>query len=232
MRTLAALALALGAAALPAAAVPSHVTAEYQVTNNGLVIGRVQESFRREGDAYSIRSVTRSEGILKLLYDEQITLESHGRVGAAGLQPERFEERRTREPKRNVHATFDWSRGVLRSRFRGEVREIPLPARTQDRISMMYQFMHDTEGAAAQALSMSNGRKVERYRYRLVDEPRIATPAGEFETLHFERVREDPEDSRVEVWLAKDRDHFPVRVVFDDPKGLRVEQNLVALQAR
>jgi hypothetical protein len=35
---------------------------------------------------------------------------------------------------------------------------------------------------------MSNGRKVELYTYRFVDEVRIATPAGEFDTLHFERV--------------------------------------------
>jgi len=231
MRTLAALAFLLAASA-PALAIPSQVTAEYQLTNRGLVIGRVSESFVRQGDAYAIRSVTRAEGLLKLFYDEQITLESRGRVDAGGLLPESFDERRTREPKRNVSATFDWRRGVLRSRFRGEVKEIPLPGPTQDRISMMYQFMHGAEGPGNRVLAMSNGRKVDRYRYRLVDEPRITTPAGEFATLHFERVREEADDSRVEIWLAKDQHRFPVRVVFDDPEGLRIEQSLVALQAK
>ena len=224
-------AVALLLAAAPAAAIPSRITAEYQLTNRGLVIGRVHETFRREGDAYSIRSVTRSEGILKLLYDEQITLESRGSVDGEGLRPRDFREQRVREPKRNVEATFDWDRGVLLSRFRGESKEIPLAGPTQDRLSMMYQFVYGAAGAGNRVLAMSNGRKVDRYRYRLVDEPRIATPAGEFDTLHFERVRDDPGDSRVEVWLAKDRHHFPVRVVFDDPEGLRVEQSLVALQA-
>ena len=62
---------------------------------------------------------------------------------------------------------------------------------------------------------MSNGRKVERYTYRLVGEVRLATPAGEFETMHFERVVESARESKAEVWLAKDRFNFPVRVVFD-----------------
>ncbi len=77
---------------------------------------------------------------------------------------------------------------------------------------------------------MSNGRKVETYTYRLVDEARITTPAGEFDTLHFERVTVEKNDRHVEVWLAKERHNFPVRVVFDDPRGLRVEQSLVALR--
>ncbi|HSJ96783.1 MAG TPA: DUF3108 domain-containing protein [Myxococcota bacterium] len=214
-----------------AEAAPSHVSAEYRLESKGMTIGHVSETFERRGDTYAIRSESRSEGLLKVFYDERITLESRGEVGAGGLKPLRFEERRRRDPKRNVEATFDWANGVIHSRHRGEVKRVPLPQTTQDRISMMYQFLH-VDPAAGPALYMSNGRKVERYSYRLVGEPRIATPAGEFETLHFERVSPDPGDSRVEVWLAKDRHNFPVRVVFDDPDGFRIEQSLVALQAR
>ena len=58
------------------------------------------------------------------------------------------------------------------------------------------------------------------------------TPAGEFDTLQYERVISEPDENRASVWLAKDRFNFPVRVVFDDPKGLRLEQTLVDLQAK
>ena len=47
----------------------------------------------------------------------------------------------------------------------------------------------------------------------------------------YERVTSSPKESKAQVWLAKNHFNFPVRVVFDDPKGLRVEQILVALQA-
>ena len=39
-------------------------------------------------------------------------------------------------------------------------------------------------------------------------------------------------DTRAEVWLAKERFNFPVRVVFDDPKGIKLEQTLENLQQR
>jgi hypothetical protein len=228
MKRLAALLLA-GLPAL-AAAIPNRITAEYELVNNGLTIGRVHESFVRNGDNYEIQSVSRSEGMLKVLYDEQITLHSVGRIGDEGLRPTQFDERRTREPKRDVSATFDWERGVLQSRYRGEVTRHALPPATQDRISMMYQFMHVKPRQGNMTLTMSNGRKVERYTYRMVDEPKIGTPAGEFETVHFERVVGEPNDRHVEVWLAKARSFFPVRILFDDPRGFRVEQRLVSLR--
>ena len=213
-------------------AMPSEIKAEYQLINNGITIGRVQETFVRKGDTYAISSVSRSEGVLKVLYDEQITLQSAGKVSPAGLQPLTFEEKRTKESKRDVSATFDWSRGVMQSRFKGETSMHMLPPDTQDRISMMYQFMHLKPRAGNVVMSMSNGRKVEAYTYRIVDDVRLATPMGEMDTVHIERVTTLPRQSKVEVWLAKQHYNFPVRVVFDDPKGLRVEQNIVALQAR
>ena len=231
MRTAAA-ALSLWLASTGAAAIPNEIRAEYQLTNNGLVIGRVHESFQRRGDEYRIESVSRSEGVLKMVYDEQITYSSRGLVSGRGLQPLHFEERRTRDAKRDVEATFDWQRGVLLSRFRGEETQVPLPRQTQDRLSMMYQFMHLKPRSGPLELAMSNGRKVEQYVYRIVNEVRLATLAGDFDTWHLERIVSGPRDSRVEVWLAKDRDNFPVRVVFDDPRGLRVEQSLVALESR
>ena len=123
MKLLAAHALLLAATAAGAAA-PSRITAEYELTNRGLTIGRVHESYQRDGDRYRIQSVSRSEGALKLFFDEQITLQSSGRVVESGLRPLAFEERRTREPKRDVNATFDWERGVMQSRYRGELQHV------------------------------------------------------------------------------------------------------------
>jgi hypothetical protein len=212
--------------------VPRHIDAEYQITAAGLKIAQVVESFTREGPRYSIQSVTHPEGALKLLYDDTVTFHSEGSVGPGGLKPEKFTHRQSREKNHDVDATFDWARGLLVSTFRGETREVALPAETQDRLSLMYQFMNLSPGNAPMTVAMSNGRKVEQYQYRFVDEARITTPAGTFETLHYARVNTDPKESRADVWLARDRFNYPVRVVFDDPRGLKLEQSLVSLQAR
>lgn len=226
-----ALAVVLLALACPAWPAPALIGAEYELTNKGVAIGHVTESYRVTGRAYEIRSVSRSEGVLKALYDETITLVSAGRVEAEGLRPLQYEERRARDRKRDVTATFDWDKGIMHSRYRGEDSQLELPRGTQDRLSMMYQFMHLKPRMTQVTLPMTNGRKVERHTYRLVDEVRIGTPAGEFDTLHFERVSRKANDRHVEVWLAKERHNIPVRVVFDDPRGLRVEQTLAALKA-
>ena len=224
------------AASLPAAAAlaatPHEVTAEYALLHTGLKIGHVVETFTRKGDTYTIESVTRSEGVLKVFMDDQVTLESSGTVGPDGLKPLHFGQRRAKDGRKDIDATFDWKRGVLVSRFGGETKEIPLPAETQDRISFMYQFMNLVPGPGPMVVAMSNGRKVEHYRYRFVEEIRITTPAGQFDTLHYARITENAKDSKADVWLAKDRYNLPVRIVFDDPRGLRLEQTLLALQTR
>lgn len=228
MRTFLALLLFHAASAL---ALPNEITAEYKLTSHGMTIGTITESYVRTGDTYRISSVTRSEGALKVFLDDQLTVESSGKVGAEGLKPLRFAQRRAKDSRRDIEATFDWDRGVMVSRFRGETHEVPLPAQAQDRLSFMYQFMYMEAGAGPMAVTMSNGRKVEKYAYRLVDEARLQTPAGDFDTRHYARVTA-PNESNAEVWLAKDRFNFPVRIVFDDTKGPRLEQTLVALQTR
>jgi hypothetical protein len=229
MRILAAAMLLASAAALAA---PTEITTEYRLTHTGIVIGRVNETFVRKGDTYSIQSVTRSEGVLKIFLDDQLTTQSNGKVNSRGLQPLEFIQRRKSDVEDNIHATFDWDKGVMHSEFRGKNKTVMLPKETQDRLSLLYQFMNLQPREGEVVLPMSNGRNVQFYTYRLVEEVKLTTPAGEFQTLHYERVNSSERESKAHVWLAKDRFNLPVRVVFDDSKGLRLEQTLVALESR
>lgn len=231
MRDLLAFALA-GLLALPALAVPTEVVAEYLVSTNGITIGRVHETYVRRGDTYRIESTTRAEGILKLFRDETVVLESEGRVGPKGLEPLRFEQRRSGDPGKDIRAAFDWEKSQLRSEYRGERKVLPLPPGTQDRLSVMYQFMNTSRAGERVRVSMSNGRKVDYYTYRRVDAPRLETPAGAFDTVHYERVTESEKENRAELWLARDRYNLPVRVVFEDTHGLRLEQTIQSLTTR
>lgn len=227
---LAALLVLLSASAsASAAAVPSQVTAEYAVIHTGLTIGRITESFSRKGDLYTAQSVTRSEGPLKVILDDQITLESSGRVGASGLQPLEFAQRRAKDSKRDLKTSFDWGKGTVSTLLHGEKSQVPLPPDTQDRLSAMYQFLHLASYGPTLAMPMTIVRRVEQFNYRLVEEGKVSTPGGEFDTLHYTRVTTKPSDTKVDVWLAKDHHKFPVRVIFDDPKGFRLEQVLVSL---
>lgn len=227
------LALTIACLAVPQAlSAPAEVRAEYRISASGLTIGSVTESFVRRGDTYRIDSATRAEGALKLFRDETVLLHSEGRVVPEGLQPLRFEQRRSGDRSRDIHAQFDWAKSLLLSEYRGEESTHRLPPGTQDRLSVMYQFMYAEPKGERVRMHMSNGRKVDLYTYRKVDEPRIETPAGRFSTLHFQRVTEGEDENRAELWLARDRFNIPVRVVFEDRHGLKLEQTLVSLTTR
>jgi hypothetical protein len=162
--------MSIGAFAQPPGtpAQPGQIEAQYRVTNSGIEIGSVKETFVRKGDKYSIQSVTRSEGLLKALLDDQITVESSGRVGAEGLQPLVYVEHRLKDPKRDLTATFDWDKGVMRTVLHGEHAETALPPGTQDRISVMYQFVMMRRFPETLTLPIAERRKVEVHTYRLV----------------------------------------------------------------
>jgi len=215
-----------------AATPPEHIVAQYSISYTGITIGRVDELFARHGNSYTIESVTRSEGPLKAFLDDQITVGSSGRVGEAGLQPISYFERRLKNGKRDLTSEFDWDKGVMRTSSGGQDSVTALPRATQDRISMMYQFMSMKDMGATLVVPMATRRKIEMYTYKFIEETRLATPAGEFETRHYQRVTNDPKDTKADVWLAKDRFNFPVRVLLDDPKGFKLDQVLVSLEAR
>jgi hypothetical protein len=227
------LALLLAALALPASAAPSRVDATYVITAAGLTIGRVTEHFEQQGDTYRIVSTTRAEGVLKLFRDDTISVKSEGRVVASGLRPLRFEQRMALDPGRDIAATYDWANAVAHADYRGEHKSYPLPPGTQDRLSILYQFMNEHPKGDRVSMYMSNGRsKPELYTYRLVDTPRISTEAGEFATLHYARVTESEKENKGQLWLAKDHFNIPVRAVFEDTHGLRLEQSIVSLSVR
>jgi hypothetical protein len=226
-------------ASLAAASQPTHVESEYIVTaGGGITIGRAKASFARNGDTYSIKSEMRSDGALKVFLDDQFTTESSGRVDKDGLKPLEYSERRAKDSKRDFKSTFNWNNNVVHTVVHDDPSDAWFPPGTQDPLSLYYQFMHMKDLGNTFAIPLSDRRKVSAYTYKLIDEARIVTPAGEFDTRHYQRIPPeqliptDRKESRVDVWLAKDRYNFPVRVVVDDPSGYKLEQSLVALDTK
>jgi Protein of unknown function (DUF3108) len=214
---------------------PSSVKATYKVSRNGLLIGTVDEQFTRTGNRYTISSTTKAEGIAAILTRDQLMVSSEGRVTSSGLVPSVFSSARKTDTKRNFIARFDWAKGeIVREHIedgKTEKESFALPKGTQDRLSSMYQFMTiSPESAQAKSISttMSQGKDAELYTYLKQGEPTITTVAGEFETIHYARDAKAGE-SKAEIWLAKSKSYVPIRIIFEDTKGNKLEQSLVDL---
>jgi len=227
-RAAAAIAL-LGAALACAAAPPARVFASYDLIRNGQQIGVVEETFEQTGERYSIVSEARATGLAALFVRGTQRVASRGTVTATGLRPEHFEGSRGDDPSRRVSALFDWDARQLALAHDGKTETLPLAAGTQDRLSVMYQFMYlPVARLGSIEFEMTNGSKVEHYLYQVEGKETADTPLARFATIKFSKRRSGDENS-AEVWLAEERNYFPVRLVIAELNGDRLEQVLTRL---
>jgi len=212
-----------------AAVAPTTVTAGYDVFRDHSYVGAVKETFEKTGDRYSIVSEINPAGIAVLFRGKE-KLTSSGTITRAGLRPQKFTAERSDDATKSVATTFDWDTGLLRMNFDGREQTAPLTGGMQDRISVMYQFLFlKAKEAGKLDFAMTNGKKIEPYRYRLAGNELINTPLGKLHTLHLVKQRE-ADDNSVEVWLARDRHLFPVKLLIVENDGTRFEQTITQLE--
>ncbi|PIQ12906.1 MAG: DUF3108 domain-containing protein [Hydrogenophilales bacterium CG_4_10_14_3_um_filter_58_23] len=210
------------------AAAPQQVAATYSLTKQGQQIGTVTESFKQTEGRYQLESVTSAIGVYALFMKGKIRLVSSGEVTGHGLRPRHFEHHRAADPAKTVQADFDWEKMSLTHHFDGRTESVALEPGTQDRISLQYQFMFAPPDKEDIQLFMTTGKKLNLYHYKLAGEERITTPAGQFQAIHLVKQRNADEDG-TEIWLAKKRHYFPVRIVIEEHHGGKLEQNLTSL---
>jgi hypothetical protein len=212
---------------------PKTVKATYAAYMNGMVIGTISEQFEADAGTYRIVSETRPMGLATFLQRQPLKFMSTGELTREGLRPAHFEGRRSASDPPQVSADFDWAQGQLNMKYNGRVESVPIIAGAQDRLSIMYQlmFVAHPEKARQVDLWMTNGRKFDHYRYRIMPDVELDTPIGRLKTLHFVKQRE-PGGSHAEVWLSTQHQHVPVKVVIIEKDGMRFEQIIQTLELR
>lgn len=216
---------------------PLEVRAEYGISRGTTRIGTVTETFRREGDRYTILSETVAAGALGWIIRDKLIVRSEGQITGSGLRPQQYTFSRDRSPKKNVQATFAWQAGqgnpsgVMTSQFDGKTAQQPVVGGTLDRLSILYQFMVAPPGSERVEAWMTNGKNVTRYTYERRGVETIQTPMGNYEALRIHR--KDTEDgNEVELWLAQDRHFVPLRIRLTHKDGTQDVQSLLSLTLR
>ena len=231
-RSAAILAAALCAVPCTTVAAPTAVKASYDVFRDGLYIGVVQETFAHRAGHYQLVSEINPAGIAALFRGKE-KLTSSGTVTHGGLRPEQFAAERSDDPTKNLNTVFDWDTGILHMNFDGREQTAPLANGLQDRASVMYQFLFlKARDVGELRFPMTNGKKIESYHYRLTDKPQLQTALGKLPALHLVKQREQDDDNGVEIWLARDRHLFPLRLLIIENDGTRYEQNITQLEFR
>lgn len=226
------LALGMAAAAAAFAAAPKTVKATYNGYMNGMAIGVITEHFESDRGSYRILSETRPVGLAVFIQRQPLRFVSRGLMTREGLRPLHFEGRRNASDAPQVSADFDWSAGQLVLRHNGKSETLPLRGPTQDRLSIMYQFMFTPpENTLQVEFAMTNGRKLDQYRYRVTPEVELETPLGRVKTVHLVKQR-DPGDTAAEVWLSPAHHYLAMRMLIVEKDGMRFEQHIQHVELR
>lgn len=211
---------------------PQTVQAQYDLSMNGAAIAVMQETFEIRNGAYQAVSETQAIGVFALVQRRPGRVTSNGEVGSSGLRPKTFDGTRGTGDARRVHAEFDWKEGMLTMSHDGRTDTAALPAGAQDRLSVMYQFLFlDPAKLKDLVFAMTNGRKLDQYRYTIGPDTAIDTPLGRMAVIHLVKQHAAGETA-TEIWLAREHRLMPVKMRIVEDDGKRYEQVISRLEIR
>ncbi len=153
--------------------------------------------------------------------------ESHGRIDAFGLAPERYIEKRGRRPEDVT--TFD--RADKRIGFTRTSATLALPDGAQDRFSMVMQLASLVRGdpdaykpGVTRSFYVADNNSGELWPIETIGNESIRTAEGFIEARHFMRLpRHEGDRRRIDVWLAPSLGWLPARIVQTEPNGSQIE---------
>jgi hypothetical protein len=212
---------------------PVRVALTYALARGSLELARVEERFESADGRYRLSSEARAVGIAAAFARGQSwRRESSGRIDANGLQPAVFIDQRGQQPAQR--ARFEWAtrRLVFDRLVAGgdePAGEAELPEGAIDRLSFPYALGLRLPPPGDWDVSITDGRRLTAYRYRMLGAERLKLAAGDFETVHVARVR-SPGESGTDVWVSRSPLPVPVRIRVTEPDGTVFDQVLLSLQ--
>ncbi len=186
-----------------------EIKTTYALLKGTTKLGEVTEKFVIRDGKYYIESVAKP--ILSWLLPT-LTQTASGTVTAEGLKPDHFTQSQSNKPEKNIAADFNWSGHELLLTRNGETKRHDLKTQTFDSLSLKYQFMFAPPNVDG-SVTLTDGKKVEEYPYRVLKDQMIKTPSGNYDTLHVAKIKDDEDDASFELWLGKDQHFVPVKVM-------------------
>jgi hypothetical protein len=196
---------------------PTSGTVEFQVSlgTGGMVVGLARHAWSHDSKQYQMQLSVQTTGVVALLHKLDYEQKSTGSIGPGGLRPQRFEVIQAgRKPEA---ALFNWE-GARVSIQRGgkERRSADLAAGDQDVLSIWHHF--NLLSKLPTSLLVVGNKNVRNVRVVKSEMDSLQVSAGHFATRH---LRLQSEDGRlaIDLWLARDHNMVPVKVILGDDKS-------------
>lgn len=113
---------------------------------------------------------------------------------------------------RDDELVFDWPNRKVTNIKNNRVLPLEGHSKIQDSLSYQLQLRQDLmAGKTNLEYSLTNGRKIKKYKFELVGEEKLKTPLGEVQTIKVKRSHVD-DNAEVYAWFAKDFHYLLVRL--------------------
>ena len=237
--TLLLLVLSIAASAPEAAEreLPERFEATFVLEAKGTPFARTHWALVPGADGtYVSTSRTEPAGMFALIRDDTRVERSEWTWAGDSLQPLAYDYERTGSKARKIGITFDWENNVARHVSPTGMWKLPVPHGTLDKFNYMFAMMRGLgRGERRFEYTIADGgRRLRKYVLSSVDNERIDTAVGTFDTV---AVRRRHENSRRETtfWCARALGYLPVRIVHIERDGtpltLRI-QSLSGIEPR
>jgi Protein of unknown function (DUF3108) len=190
-------------------------------------VGRTVQSWKIDGRRYQLASRSETTGLADFFRSQHRTYFSRGELTPEGLRPETFLMSRNRgRGVEEARATFHWTQGTVVLGGAANLHEEPLPRGSQDLVSFMYQLAMDPPSPGRRNITITNGTRMQTQVLDVLAEQKIETPLGVLRALPVKQVRKTGNES-VDVWLAVEYRHLPVRIRFYGRDGEPTGEQIV-----
>lgn len=187
------------------------------IKGNSKVEGRGVVSWQQDGRQYSIN------GEANVLFLSVLSYRSTGSVGAMGIAPELYVEKRLGKSATNTH--FHRERQTIS--FSASTHQYPVRGGEQDRGSVFWQLAGLARGNPDKLVAgftfemiIAGHRTADPWQVQVVGREPLPLTGGSTDAWHLiVRPLEGNPDYQLEVWLAPDTEWYPVKIMYVDRKG-------------
>jgi len=208
------LAAALFAAAAQASIGLPDFKASYELTRGSMKIGNSTiELSTGANSSYTYKSHSWPVRWVAWFLKDKLYETSRGRITESGIHPEKYHYKRTGGRKeREANLTFDWQSMSVQNDVEDSKWQMDIPAGTLDKLASQLGMMYAlASGETDITFNVADGGKLKEFRFKVVGEETLETPAGTFETVKITRLR-DNNKRETYIWCAPSLHYLPVRI--------------------
>ena len=200
------------------------------IKGSSKVEGRGLVKWTQDGRQYSIT------GEASVLFLSVLSYRSEGRLSEVGILPELYTEKRLGKSSTNTH--FHRDRQTIS--FSASTNNYPVKGGEQDRGSVFWQLAGLARGNPEKLqaglsfdLVIAGSRTADPWRVTVHGNEPITLGQGRSDAWHMSLVRPDSgNDYQLEVWVAPERDWYPVKIMYVDRKGTSLGLTLSKIEKK